>query len=60
MLTKYNICGGPGSIPGPSQVMFMVDNIAVEHVFHQVLVSCSTNAKYSLRGGTVGSKNKGL
>jgi hypothetical protein len=25
-----------------------------------VLVSCSTNAKYSLRGGTVGSKNKGL
>jgi hypothetical protein len=60
MLTKYNICGGPGSIPGAGQVTFIVDNIAVEQVFHQVLVSYSTNAKYSIRTGKIGSNTKGL
>jgi len=40
-------------------VTFMVD-IAVEQVFHLMLVSYSTNAKCSLRGDTMGNNTKEL
>jgi len=44
---------------GGRPVTFMVD-IAVEQVFHLMLVSYSTSAKCSLRGGTMGNNTKGL
>jgi hypothetical protein len=37
ILMKYDICGGPGSVPGAGQVIFMV-GIAVEQVFLLMLV----------------------